>query len=301
MIHIFPCRRIVPSRRTRPGGEVFSSRGIFSGRRVVTVIAAAAFCLSFAATAVHADTLELKDGSVVHGKFVGGSEFNVRFMVSGVVKYYSTKDILTLTFDASDAAQPAPHAAPAPAPANPQPVAATSTSQSSSITVPAGTIISIRMIDTVDSSTNQVGDQFHASLESDLMVNNLVIATKGSDVYGKLEQVQSAGSIKGQSQLQLGLTGIRINGAIVPITTGDYEVAGASRGKQSAERIGGVAALGAVIGAIAGGGKGAAIGAGAGAGVGTAVQVATKGQQVRVPSETVLDFKVQTAFSVPGN
>ena len=273
---------------------------ILSNRKTVALLAAAAFCLSLA-TATHADTLELKDGSIVHGKFVGGSEFNVRFMVNGAVKYYSTKDILTLTFDSSDAAQPAPQVAPAPAPANRQLATAASTSQSSSITVPAGTTISIRMIDSVDSSTNQVGDQFHASLESDLVVNNVVIAPKGADVYGKLEQVQSAGSIKGQSQLQLGLTSIRINGEIVPITTGDYEVAGASRGKQSAERIGGVAALGAVIGAIAGGGKGAAIGAGAGAGVGTAVQVATKGQQVRVPSETVLDFKLQTAFSVPAH
>ena len=248
-----------------------------------------------------ADTLELKNGAVIHGKFVGGSEFNVRFMVGGTVRYYSTKDILTLTFDSSDAAQrpqPAPQAAPAPA--NAQPAAAAASSQSSMI-VPAGTTIAIRMIDSVDSATNQVGDQFHASLESDLMVNNLVIAPKGSDVYGKLEQVQSAGSIKGQSQLQLGLTGIRINGAIVPITTGDYEVAGASRGKQSAERIGGGAALGAIIGAIAGGGKGAAIGAGVGAGAGTAVQVLTKGRQVRVPSETVFDFRLQTAFSVPAH
>ncbi|HEU5410996.1 MAG TPA: hypothetical protein VFU57_08250 [Candidatus Acidoferrales bacterium] len=281
--------------------QMLSSRRVLSSRRIAIVLSAAAFCFSFA-SATHADTLELKNGSIVRGKFVGGSEFNVRFMVSGAVKYYSTKDILTLTFDSSEPAQPAPQAAPAPAPANPQPAAVAATnSQSSSITIPAGTTISIRMIDSVDSSTNQVGDQFHASLESDLIVNNVVIAPKGADVYGKLEQVHSAGSIKGQSQLQLGLTGIRINGAIVPITTGDYEVAGASRSKQSAERIGGVAALGAVIGAIAGGGKGAAIGAGAGAGVGTAVQVATRGQQVRVPSETVLDFKLQSAFSVPAH
>lgn len=279
--------------------QIFSSRRIMPCRKILTVLAAAALCFSFAAAA-HADTLELKDGSIVHGKFVGGSEFNVRFMVNGAVKYYSTKDVLTLTFDSSDSAQPASQVSPAPVPANRQ-LATASTSQSSSITVPAGTTISIRMIDSVDSATNQIGDQFHASLESDITVNNVVIAPKGADVYGKLEQVQSAGSIKGQSELQLGLTGIRINGEIVPITTGDYEVAGASRGKQSAERIGGVAALGAVIGAIAGGGKGAAIGAGAGAGVGTAVQVATKGQQVRVPSETVLDFKLQTAFSVPAH
>lgn len=153
------------------------------------------------------------------------------------------------------------------------------------------------MIDSVDSSTNQIGDQFHASLESDLVVNGVVVAPKGADVYGKLEQVQSAGKIQGQSQLQLGLTGIRINGTIVPIATGNYDVAGKSRGKQSAERIGGGAALGAIIGAIAGGGKGAAIGAGSGAGAGALTQILTKGS-IKVPVETVLTFKLDEPLRV---
>ena len=264
---------------------------------LVTVVCVAAFAFT-----VCADTLELKDGTIVHGTYLGGTQFNVRFNVDGQVKYYSTKDILTLSFDAN-AAPPAaapPAAATAPAPASsPAPAATTAATASGGTTVPAGTVLTVRMIDSVDSATNQAGDQFHASLENDLVVNNLVIAPKGSDVYGKLENVQSAGSIKGQSQLQLVLTGIRINGTILPITSGDYDVAGKSRGKQSAERIGGVAALGAVIGAIAGGGKGAAVGAAAGAGVGAGVQVLTKGQQVKVPSETVLDFTLQTPFSVP--
>jgi hypothetical protein len=267
----------------------------FSRCFTYVALIAVATAAVFAASA-RADTLELKNGAVIHGKFVGGSEFNIRFMINGEVKYYSTKDVLTLTFDTSYAPPPVvPQAAPAPAP-NPQPTEAAA--QGSTVTVPAGSVISIRMIDSVDSATNQVGDQFHASLESDLIMNNIVVAPKGADVYGKLEQVQSAGDIKGQSQLQLGLTGIRINGTVVPITTGDYDVAGSSRGKQSAERIGGGAALGAIIGAIAGGGKGAAVGAGVGAGAGTAVQVLTKGQQVKVPSETVLDFKLQSPFTV---
>ncbi|MGH9710466.1 MAG: hypothetical protein ACRD37_07960, partial [Candidatus Acidiferrales bacterium] len=177
---------------------------------------------------------------------------------------------------------------------------ATNLPDANSAAIPAGTVITVRMIDTVDSATNQVGDQFHASLESDLVSNGVVVVPKGADVYGKLAQVQTAGSIKGQAQLQLQLTGIRINGNIVPISSGDYDIAGKSRGKQSAERIGGGAVLGAVIGAIAGGGKGAAIGAGVGVGAGTAVQVMTKGQQVRVPSETVLDFTLQSPITVPG-
>lgn len=246
-----------------------------------------------------ADTLELKNGTVIHGKYIGGSEFNIRFLVNNKITYYATKDILTLSFDSSTSEAPKT-TAPAPA-AGAAPDAEAPPSSANSVTVPAGTVIAVRMIDSVDSTTNQVGDQFHASLENDIVVNGRVAAPKGADVYGKLATVKSAGSIRGQSQLELELTGIRINGNIVPIVSGDYEVAGKSRGKQSAERIGGVAALGAVIGAIAGGGKGAAIGAAAGAGAGTAVQVLTKGQQVKVPSETVLDFTLRAPIILPAS
>lgn len=260
-------------------------------RTYVFAIVAVVFAVSFVMNA-SADTLEMKDGSVIHGKYVGGSEYNVRLMVNGKVNYYATKDILTLSFDPkmSDAPMEAPaHASPPPPPAD----------SPNSAAIPTGTVITVRMIDSVDSTTNQVGDQFHASLESDVVSNGTVVVPKGADVYGRLEQVQAAGSIKGQSQLQLELTDIRINGTMVPISTGDYDIAGKSRGKQSAERIGGGAALGAIIGAIAGGGKGAAIGAGVGAGAGTAVQVMTKGQQVRVPSETVLDFTLASPMRIP--
>lgn len=248
-----------------------------------------------------ADTLELKDGSIVHGKYLGGSEFNVRFMVNNKVEYYATKDILTLSFDSSTAAAPKATSPAAPAAAAPATSAAPATrpTSSSSLTVPAGTVISVRMIDGVDSTTNQVGDQFHASLENEIVVDSRVVAPKGADVYGKLGTVKSAGTIQGQSQLELELTSIRINGNLVPVISGEYEVAGKSRGKQSAERIGGGAVVGAIIGAVAGGGKGAAIGATAGAGAGTAVQVLTKGQQVKVPSETVLDFTLRAPIIVP--
>lgn len=264
--------------------------------RSVVLLVCAIAVVGFAASA---DTIELKDGSVVHGKFLGGTEFNIRFLVNSKVEYYATKDILTLSFDASTASAPkAPVPSPSAAARATSVAPAAAPSSSNSTTVPAGTVIAVRMIDGVDSTTNQVGDQFHASLENDIIVNGTIAAPKGSDVYGKLGTVKSAGSIQGQSQLELELTGIRINGKILPVVSGDYEVAGKSRGKQSAERIGGAAVLGAIIGAVAGGGKGAAIGATAGAGAGTAVQVLTKGQQVKVPSETVLDFTLRAPIII---
>lgn len=167
------------------------------------------------------------------------------------------------------------------------------------MTIPAGTTVFIRMIDGVDSSQNKIGDTFHASLESALVVGTTVVAPRGADAYGKLTQAKEAGKISGAPELTLELTGIRVGDKIVPLDSTDYNVAGKGRGKQSAERIGGGAVIGTIIGAIAGGGKGAAIGGVVGAGAGTAVQVSTHGDTVRVPSETLLEFRLQNDVSAP--
>lgn len=281
--------------------------------RILSVLLVA---VTLTATAI-ADTLELKTGQIVQGKFIGGSSMNIRFQVNGQEQVFATKDVLNIGFsdtgDASNAAPqpqvataaPAVPAAPAaasapPAPAAPPapsvaatPVAPQSMPAAQAITIPAGTSVLVRMIDGVDSSQNRIGDMFHASLESALVVGDTVVAPKGADAYGKLTQAKEAGKISGGAQLTLELTGIRIGGNIVPVDSTDYDVAGKGRGTQSAERIGGGAVLGTIIGAVAGGGKGAAIGAVAGAGAGTAVQVVTHGDQVRIPSETLLEFKLQ--------
>jgi len=168
----------------------------------------------------------------------------------------------------------------------------------SDVTIPAGESLLIRMIDGVDSSKNQVGDIFHASLETDLNVNGTPVARKGADVYGRLAQAKEAGHFAGSSELQLELTRIVIDGQDYPVVSSDYTLQGKGRGKNTAEKVGGGAALGAIIGGIAGGGKGAAIGAGVGAGAGGTVQVLTRGQQVKVPSETVLEFRLQQSVTV---
>jgi hypothetical protein len=154
------------------------------------------------------------------------------------------------------------------------------------------------MIDSVDSETNKPGDLFRASLDADLIVDDVTAVPRNTDVRGRLAEVKEAGHISGRSELKLELTDIMVGGQWQPISTGDYDVAGKSRGADSAKKIGGGAAIGAVIGAIAGGGKGAAIGAGVGAGAGTAIQVFTKGQQVKVPSETLLEFNLEQPLTL---
>jgi hypothetical protein len=249
-----------------------------------------------------ADTIEMKSGQLIQGKFLGGSEHNVRFLVNGKEEMIPITDVLNISFNDTGVGLPdAPAPATAGAGAGAAAAAYAPAAQypaSQTISIPAGTAVLVRMIDSVDSSRNRVGDIFHASLEDQLVVDNTVIAPKGADAYGRLANAKSAGHISGSSELTLELTGIRINGQIVPLSSTDYDVAGKGRGKQSAERIGGGAAVGAIIGAIAGGGKGAAIGAGVGAGAGTAVQVMTHGEQVRIPSETLLEFRLQQPVNV---
>jgi hypothetical protein len=249
------------------------------------------------AVAATADTLEMKDGRLIQGRYVGGSEHHIRFQVNGQEQIFDTRDVLNLGFnDSLSASSNSSEGTSTDARYNE--VAASAPREGETVTIPAGTEIMVRMVDTVDSSKNQIGDQFQASLEDPLVVGDTVVAPKGADVYGRLEEVKSAGHIAGKSDLKLALTGIRINGNIQPIFTGDYDVAGKSRGKQTAKRAGGGAAVGAIIGAIAGGGKGAAIGAGVGAGAGTAVQVVTHGEQVKVPSETLLTFRLEQPLTV---
>ena len=263
-------------------------------KRLGRFIATAALGLLFVGGAA-ADTLELKDGRVLQGRYLGGTQAVLRFEQNGNVETFSVNDVVALTFTRNSRAAAPPPPPPAPAPAYaPAPVAqAQPVPSGGNVTIPAGQSILVRMIDGVDSSKNHVGDIFHASLETDLTVNGTLVARKGTDVYGRLAEAKEAGHMAGSSELQLELTRMVIDGHDYPVVSSDYTLQGKGRGKNTAEKVGGGAALGAIIGAIAGGGKGAAIGAGVGAGAGGAVQVLTRGQQVKIPSETLLEFRLQ--------
>ncbi len=188
-----------------------------------------------------------------------------------------------------------------PAPLNGTPaIAALAAAQSmKKIYVPAGTRILIRMIDSIDSTKQKTGDRFTASLETNLVVDNIVVAPRGTKVYGRLVSAESAGRMKGSSELTLELTDIVLRGTAYPLLTSTYEVKGKGEGGNTTKKVLGGAGLGALIGGIAGGGKGAGIGALAGAGAGTAVAASKKGQQLTIPSETLLEFRLQQPGSLP--
>jgi hypothetical protein len=153
------------------------------------------------------------------------------------------------------------------------------------------------LVDSIDSTKQKTGDRFTATLETNLQAEDTIVAPRGSKLYGRLAQASSAGRMSGSSELTLELTDIVINGTAYPLLTSTYE--GKGEGGNTAKKVVGGAGLGALIGGIAGGGKGAAIGAGAGAATGTAVAGAKKGQQLQIPSETLLEFRLQQPVSLP--
>ena len=182
----------------------------------------------------------------------------------------------------------APAAAPAPAPAR----------QPEHVTIPAGTVITVRMIDRIDSSRNRPGEEFAATIDAPVVVDDRVVIRRGADARVRLVESRSAGRMTGRSELHVELVGLAIGAQSYAVETGMVEKAGASRGKRTAQTVGGGAALGALIGAIAGKGKGAAIGGAIGAGAGTAVQASTKGEQVQIPPETKLDFTLRAPLTL---
>jgi hypothetical protein len=166
------------------------------------------------------------------------------------------------------------------------------------VALPAGTAITILLIDSVDSGKAQVGDTFRASIDAPVMIDNDVVLQRGADAVVRLTDVSSAGKVRGKSEVQLVLDRVSVGRKSYTVDTNVYEQEGAEQGKKTVRNGALGAALGAAIGAIAGGGKGAAIGAGAGAGGGVGATAIMKADQVQVPSETRLQFTLKQPVTV---
>ena len=266
----------------------------------------------------YSDTLLLKNGDQVSGYYEGGTSRVIRFSTSTGVEEYDllsvagiefggdivqsgpavdTRPVLDRRETARDVAAEAVDVA---TPSEPlvllqsredlakRPEAATAAN--TAWTIPTGTSLLVRIIDSIDSETDVVGQSFRARLEEPLMVESIEVAPRGSDIRGRIVEVQSAGRVRGSAELQLELSQIVVNRIPYALTTAEYSEVGEGRGEETAARVGTGAGLGALIGLIAGGGKGAAIGAGVGAGAAGAVQVMTKGERLNIPAETLLGF-----------
>ena len=262
---------------------------------------------------VFADILVLKDGGSVAGEFQTADQTTVTFLVQGKLQKYPLSEVNSITFtsDGRAASKLAPSYA-----AGRQTSSSSGTSSGGTssrgtfssrtaanpsptgVTIPAGVLITVRMIDPVDSEYNAMGQTFRASLDEPLVVDRQTVVPRGADLTVILVEVEQAGRMRGRSELTLDLLDIAIAGKKHEIRTSEVSQAGASRGSQSAKRIGGIAAVGAAVGAIFGGAKGAAQGAAAGAGTAAAVQVLTHGEHVRIPAESRLAFTLESPINL---
>ena len=164
---------------------------------------------------------------------------------------------------------------------------------------PVGTVITVQIRDQVSSNKNTAGDSFVAALEQPLIIDGWVVARRGQTVFGTVVSANSAGRVKGTSDLALELTEmVLVDGQQIPIRTQLVKSLGKESRKEDAATIGGVAALGTVIGAAAGGGKGALIGAAIGGGAATAGVLSTRGKPVEIYPETTLTFRLDAPLEV---
>ena len=264
---------------------------------------------------VFADILVLKDGGSVTGEFQAADQTTVTFLVEGELRNYPLSEVNSITFTPDSRAASKPARAPSYAAGRGTSSGSRTSSGGSSgrgtfssrtaanpsptgVTIPAGVLITVRMIDPVDSEYNAMGQTFRASLDEPLVVAGQTVVPRGADLTVILVEVEQAGRMRGRSELTLDLVDITIAGKKHEIRTSEVSQAGASRGSQSAKRIGATAAVGAALGAIFGGGKGAAQGAAVGAGAATAVQVLTHGEHVRIPAESRLAFTLESPINL---
>jgi hypothetical protein len=220
--------------------------------------------------------VEFRNGAVLQGTYVGGTQTTVLFATPTGVQTYLTADIAALHFEAPPIAvppPPPPAAPPAPVPPNPgQP-----------IVVPAGTILTVRL-DMQVSSKSASGTKFTGKLVLDLLAGNFTVAPVETTVFGQAEQSKQAGHLVGKSELKLTLTGLDMGGRLLPIVTTNFEEAGKSSFAKTARNAG----VGALVGGAFNGGKGA----GRGAAVGVGVSVIRQGDSVTVPVGAILEFRL---------
>jgi hypothetical protein len=241
----------------------------------------AIFCLGVNVSA-HADILELKNGSILNGKYGGGTAGTVRFDVGAGMQVFESSQIMTLTFTTPTGTI----VPPTPIPPTPIPPTSAPAVAPSTVTLPYGTTLLVRMMDTI-SSRNAAGANFSTKLEYDLGVNGVVAVPAGTTIYGKVKSSTQARRALGRSTLDIRLSQIVIGGSPVAIVTSGFQEAGQASIAKAAKG----AAFGAAVGGIAGdAGKGAAIGATA--------SLVKKGDTVTVPAGTLLEFTLTQPVSV---
>ena len=255
-------------------------------RKTLRLGMSTALLTALATTAV-ADQLILKDGQVLEGNFVGRADGMVTFEIAGQQLKIPEANVESMTMTMGGSAAPAAQAAPAPAPAPPPPPPPKPKAKP---TVPAGTRLTLRMAESIDTSRHKAGHRFIAKLEADLVADGVVVAPRGTTVYGQLVSATSSGRVAGSSSLTVAFTDILINNKMYPISTEPMSGKTDNTAKKSGRQIGRAAVIGGLIDGSSGAKTGAAVGAGA--------AILTSGNQAGIPSGTLLDTQLRAPLTI---
>ncbi|OFW03784.1 MAG: hypothetical protein A3I61_16140 [Acidobacteria bacterium RIFCSPLOWO2_02_FULL_68_18] len=253
----------------------------------LVIAAAMIICLVSLAAVASADTLILRNGTRVNGRVVSIAERTITFEDgSGVSRRYNADRVDALEFTL---------------PSQRDAAARTGSSSPRFEVLPAGTELTVRTAEEIDSSTAVVDQTFSAVVERDILgESESVVIPAGSHAVLVVREI-SSGGVTGSPDIVLDLQSMTVGGRRYLVSTTDLKQdtgTGIGANKRTAQTIGGGAAIGTIIGAIAGGKKGAVIGVLVGAAGGAGVQVLNRGKDVRVPAETLLTFKLSTPASL---
>ena len=243
---------------------------------------AVAVLLLVAGASLSADRVRLRSGKTVDGTFLGGDSKAVRVLLAnGTRAEFPIGDVEAMDFTARTPAPPPPDPTRPPAP----------------IMVPGGTLLNVRITDTIDVDASKAGMQFKAIVDDPVMLQGKVVIPRGAAAALEAVKVQQSGTMKGSDKITLKMNRVSFGGRAYDVATQYVETKGKGEGKRTARKVGGGVGLGAVIGGIAGGGEGAAVGALVGGIAGAAVASAGE-EHLKIPAETRLQFKLNAAVSI---
>jgi hypothetical protein len=228
-----------------------------------------------ATSPLFADTIELADGSLLEGDFIGSSNGIIMFNSGGDIQAFPESEVIGIflsegvaTAEANTTARPA-----------------------SGITVPAGTRLVIRMSDTVDSNQHGAGHRFRAQLEGAIVVDGITVLPRGAIIQGRVASAQQAGRAVGSSNMSIEFTDVMLDDVLHPITTGDINTQTASEGGRTIRRTARAAAIGGLIDGSSGARTGARVGAGA--------AILTRGASINIPRGTIVETALRAALVLP--
>lgn len=242
-------------------------------KKISTVLIGA--IATFAAGLLFADTIELADGSLLEGSFVGSSNGIIMFDTGAGIEAFPQSEVVGVFFSSGvDTAEKLMQA-----------------NSAGQVTIPAGTRLVIRTSDTIDSSQHSAGHRFRGQLEGALVVDGVTVAPRGAVVHGRIAQSQQARRATGSSELTVEFTDIMIDDQLFPISTGDLSAQTGGEGRRTVGRTARAAAVGGLIGGSSGARTGARVGVGA--------SILTGGASVNIPRGTILETTLAAALTVP--